>query len=507
MSTGLQICPYCNSQFPSPVGGAPGTRVSCPRCDETFPWRPPLPSAEEAALVAPPQPVGAALGVPFGRLAWLASISALTAVVSLALYAAFPEDNTTRRALPFMLLLAAVGLVASLWLWFLRTPRTNRALAGFVLGNMAGIALVVLPFALGTTGFRRGNDPRKPPEEPPSPVGSSHERNRRAVSVPSVAPAELAALGYLPDDCKIAVGFHVAELWQQPLGADLLARRKGDAAAVQAPWLLELGLGRAEEWTGLDPRAIDHVVFGTRIIGVFNNIPLPDKLTFVVRTHQPYDPAAVKAAQQALAAAQGKKVVPIKHLERELYNFSTTEPPGYGILWLADPQTIVVVWNFQALLERDILALPAKPRSGKEGPAPPALRAALTEHLGKGTLVWWCAADVEQTRLAASLVPGAGNQKELAGMLDKVRTLTGGLRLQGQDAAVLANLECADVSSARALADQLRQQTLRGLDKLKVDGPPEEGGEPWVLLQARGSPEAVVRALRDVRLLTGRGKK
>src|SRR5262249_61868848 len=125
-----------------------------------------------------------------GRIVALAAASLMAALVSLALKLALADSNLTQRAFPFMVAVASVGLVASLWLWFLRTPRTNQALAAFVLGNMATAALIVLPFALATTGFRRGNDPQPPPPLPGPAVPT----------VEPVAPARLAGVGYLPED-------------------------------------------------------------------------------------------------------------------------------------------------------------------------------------------------------------------------------------------------------------------------------------------------------------------
>jgi hypothetical protein len=507
MTSVLLTCPYCNAQFAYTPPGQDATRVTCPRCDDTFPWHPPAAdvderiSAEPLPRVVMPDPtLLAARPAPRLPTRWivqLAGLSILLGMVSLVLSVALPESNVTQRALPFMLLLAGIGLVATLWLWFLQTPRSNAVLAGFVLANMAGVALLVLPFALSTTAFRRSNDPRNPPEQPPSP---SADRNRRAVDVPAVAPAQLAGLGYLPDNCKVVAGLHVAELYQQPIGATLFARHEAGAdRAEPTPWMIEQGLSRVEVWAGLKPEAIDHVVFGLRVEGLFPH------LTLVVRTRQPYDPLAVKAAQDALAAAQGTKVVPIKRLDRTLYQFNT-KPAGYGMLWLADAQTVVLVWRLDALTERDVLALSEKQRQGAEGP-PQVLRTLLEGKLSKGTLIWWCAVDIEQPQLAASMVPGASRDPELFKLLKTVRSLTGGLRLQGQDAAILANFECADVAGAQRLATLLERQQVPGLGQPKVLGPAPDGSDTWVLVQIRGTPEAVVRALRSVQLLPDLGKK
>ena len=90
-----------------------------------------------------------------GRSLWVDARRRLlmnkAAVVSLVLKVSFPENNTTQRAFPFMLLLSGVGSVAGLWLWFFQTPHSNGVIAGFVLGNMLSVALLVLPFAIATS--------------------------------------------------------------------------------------------------------------------------------------------------------------------------------------------------------------------------------------------------------------------------------------------------------------------------------------------------------------------
>jgi hypothetical protein len=491
MTQQLLTCPYCNAQFPRPSLAPETTRVTCPRCDETFPRHASaLDEAISAQPLALPAPVSqltteenTAQRLPAHWIVQVFVLSVMVGVGSLALKLAFPDSNTTQRALPFMLVMACVGMVASLWLWFFQTSRSNGVIAAFVLGNMVGVALLVLPFALEWTSFRRGNDPKKPPDEP-APLGA---RQRRGVGVPAVAPAQLAGLGYLPENCNLAAAIHVAELYQKPIGAKLFETRKAAAdGEPPPPWLIEQGLGRVEAWTGLNAPAIDHIVFGLRV-----DDKLPH-LTIVVRTRDPYDP-------QVVAAKQGK-IVPIEHLQRKLYQFNTP-PLGSGMLWLADARTLILVWRIDALTDRDRQDLKDNPRKGADAP-PPALRKVLSERLTSGTLIWWSAVDVDQPGLAAGLLPGVAKDKELVKLLKSVRSVTAGLRLQ-DDAAALASIECEDATSAKRLAELLPQQRLPGLDKPTVAGPAPDGSDAWVSLQMRGSPEAVVQTLRNLRLIQG----
>jgi hypothetical protein len=417
--------------------------------------------------------------------AWLIQLAALSVLVlllSAALKWAMPENNTTQRAFPFMLLVSLGGLVASLWMWFLRQRRSNGMVAAFVLTNMAAVAVMILPFALATTAFRRGNDPKAPApdRETPPPVLTSH----------SVAPAALAGLGYLPDSCNVVAAIHVAELMEQPIGQKLLAPPKAGMDA-ERPWLLEQGLARVLKLTGLKAEEIDHLVFGTKGEAGLSTI------AFVVRTRKTYDPAALARAQLP--------VVPVNYHDKDLFQFRVelgTQGPfplgGQGLLWCADPQTMILLFNF-ALAERDKELLTDRPRGGTQTPPRP-LRPFLAQRLSQGTPIWWAAAELERPEMFAGLLPVAAKDAQLARVLQKTHSLTVGLRLQ-QDAALLGNIECPDQATAKRLSELLAQQRMPGFDAPKVAGPAPDEPRPWVSFQMRGSPERVAEALRSLRLM------
>jgi hypothetical protein len=405
---------------------------------------------------------------------------------------ALPDNNTTQHAFPFMLILSLIGLVASLWLWFLRRRRTNGAVAGFVLANMAAVVLMVLPFALATTAFRRSNDPKRPSlEPPPRPIPVAPASN-------AVAPAALAGLGYLPDDCNVVAAIHVAELAELPIGKKLLNRSKADTAdAEPPPWLVEQGLGRVEKLTGLKALDIDHIIFGMK-----GGTGL-STLVLVVRTRKAYAPAAIARAQAP--------VVPVQYHNKDLYQFTVQvggQGPfplaGQGLLWCGDPQTLTLLFNF-ALAERDKAMLTDRPRTGTQGP-PRALRPFLAERLTKGKLIWWAAAELEDPKMLAGLLPVGVKDAQLARQVQKARSLTVGLRL-AEEAAVLGNIECPDMATAKQLIEVLEQQKLPGLDAPKVARPAADDIRPWVVFQMRGSPEKVAEALRSLRLIGVPGKQ
>ncbi len=277
MTTEQFSCPYCNALIPRPASIGP---VTCPRCGEAYRWQDRLAAAAngQAGVVIPPpaSPSAAPMRWPLQ----LAGLSAALVAISLVLKVALPDSGTAQRGFPFMVILSGMGLVASLWLWFLRKPRSNVVLALFVLGNMACVALMIIPPAVMWTAFRRGNDPQ-PISIPPPPA---------PVEMTPVAPATLAALGYLPDDCNLVAAIYIADLAADPIvGKALLAPAKNGEAS---PWLIDLAVGRVEKLTGMKTEAVDHVVIGTRI-----DAGLP-QLMIVVRTSKPYDPTVVAKAQR-----------------------------------------------------------------------------------------------------------------------------------------------------------------------------------------------------------------
>jgi hypothetical protein len=500
MNSPVLICPYCNAQMPQPTRAATGSRIVCPRCEESIPWRPQeagtltLVAGEHEAPLNPTSLVAdmPALTNSARRLVTQLPVRSLSVILtSLALKLALPESNLTQRAFPFMVILAGIGLVVALWLWFLGKPRTNGVLAGFVLANMAAVALLVLPYALATKGFRRDHDPKQPPTAP-----QQADASLPPVSGP-IAPANLAGLGYLPDDINIVAAIHVAELAQQPIGQKLLGRPKADAQGAEpAPWLIEQGLGRVEHLTGLKAEAMEHVVFGLKDAGM-------PTLAVVVRTLKPYDPAL-------LARAQGK-VVPTEFRNRPLYQFTVVlggqaplALPGQGLLWCADAQTLVLLFNLQ-LTARDKEMLAERPRIGSEV-APRALKPFLNERLPAGTQIWWAAADLEGPFKIANLLPGSPKDAKLAALMKKATRLAVGLRLEN-DATINGNVECADIATAQQLRECLKELNFPNLGKPKVAEPAPQGPDRWVAFQLRGSPEMVARALRSVRLIAAPGKQ
>src|SRR5262249_45438468 len=191
--------------------------------------------------------------------------------------------------------------------------------------------------------------PPAPPRRAPPPRGVT--RPRRAAARPSgppaegppavVAPARLAALGYLPAGTSVLVGAHVAELRASPAGRELLEMPVKVAGR-------EVRLGSLAGWVGLKLEEIDHLVLGVKA-----DDPFPPPGLLVARTRAPYDAGEVRRALGAERAPGGGK--------KRLYK---VEPPGMRmplVLWLADERTLVL-----GLVADHLGEVPETPAEGVE---------------------------------------------------------------------------------------------------------------------------------------------
>jgi hypothetical protein len=502
-------CPYCNAQVTTPERDDAG-RACCPRCGDLLPTHlAPGPAVETATTVSPPPTPAAVADVK--RPLLLAGFSVLVVAVSGVLALVLPESTGAQKALPFMVGLGGLGLIASLWLWFLGRPRTNNAIAGFLLGNMLVVALVMVPIILLTTPERRKNDP-PPLKKEPGPSGLSG-----ATKGPSgpYAPAGLPALGYLPANTRIVIGLHLSELLQEPSAKVFLDKSQ---------WLpLEMVLKNLQQWTGLQAEAIDHAVFG-----ITSLLPLPH-FTVVVQTREPFDP-------QRAAAAFAKRQIKTRveqHLDRPVYVFN---PPKAdltkGLLWCAGDYLLVLeIWSDGTHVEDRIQALPVKPRSGASlGPA--AVRTIIAERLPRGTPVWLAGRSPEPLLLAL-LLPVRPASKEDWLALRQVEAFDLGLSFH-DDVTLLGGMQAKDADAAAEVRRFLERQKVEGLGSPRVYGGrvPAEVGTlvvglalapgveavsawtallaaearlrleqkaahgNWVTFQLRGSPEALREALR-----------
>jgi hypothetical protein len=383
MSAEPITCPYCNAELADP-GPSGGRRVTCPRCGEPFTLRPPAGPPSDG-FQRPPGIATAPGGVR----------------------TATPATGPLPSPPP------------------VRNPRTNRVVAGVILGAMALMAAAGLSFALLTRTDRRDHDtglPRRA-KRSPIPILPGGEG-----PVGPLAPAKWDGLRYLPPGVSVLLGVRVTELREDPEGRELLDEpiQLGKA---------EIRLDRIEGWVGVPLSDIDHL-----ILGVHAQDALPPRLTLVARTRSAYDAGRVR---EALGARPARSADP-----RALYEF---EPKGLAlpcVLWCPDPHTLVVG------LEDDRPAPdPLPPYRGLDH-LPSELRTVLRERLGPVAPVWLAGTSPDWSDVPALALVGQLKNWDFS-PLKKVRTFGLGIRF-GEDLTVSAAVRCRDGEAASKLQGYFR---------------------------------------------------
>jgi hypothetical protein len=302
---------------------------------------------------------------------------------------------------------------------YLLARRANRFVAAIVLGVMFLMATVGLTFALWTQKDRRAHDldlgkkPRRFPtliENPPPEVAT-------------VAPARLAALGYLPPESNVVAGVHVAELLLADTGRELLTRPLKVGG-------LELRFNSLERWTSLKLDELDHVVLGLRA-----EAPFDQPAVLVVRTRQPYDAEKVRAALKAEQLSVGG--------DKRLDRFEIKDTPFRPVLWCADDHTLVL-----ALAPAHFTQVPLTPRRNIDH-LPRAVQKVLEERVGPVGPLWLAGHIAAWEKIPwPTLLPGL--KKEDLERWTSVRTFAVWLQAE-KEIKVSAAIQCRDAGAAHAL--------------------------------------------------------
>jgi hypothetical protein len=405
MSADPNTCPYCNARVTVAPTVPNGQRITCALCGESFALR-------RAAGDVPSEP-----GRPSGEAP------------------SVPPPN--------------VGV---------RSPVAKWVTVAIVLGVMQLMALGGLFLALHTEDWRRQVDaappvrPRRVPFED-GPAG-------KAAVVP-VAPAKLAALGYLPSDTSLILGAHVAE-----------ARAgKGDEDLLSAP----LGLGVAQvrldalvKWTGLSLADVDHMVLGVRV-----EDPLPAPRTvLVIRTREPYEPDEVRRRLQVRnRSVRGKT---------ELYTIEVPNFPFEPGLWCADEHTLVF-----GLKREHLDAVPETPRAGR---FPGDVGAVLAERMKPSGPLWVVGYARDWSATAAAVLVARLDKADRERLL-QVRTAAAWVE-PGPAIKVHAVFRCDDAAGAAGLERYFTEPAAS--PELKVVQ--EEG---WLTLQWQTDLDTLRQRLRQ----------
>jgi hypothetical protein len=469
-TAGTIACPYCNAFVSVSPNAAAGRRITCSRCGEAFAYLPHDSVTGESPpgrLDAPTSfteepPAGLAVDSDTLRMKSQLLFRVLLVIAAVLLFVGGAYLNSLAAngvtidfgtfagvAVPLLVMWAAVGGVASGWLWFFRVPRSNGATAMFVVVNMVTVALLALGGALATQGFRRHIDAGLPARPKRSPVMEE--------AVPTtVAPAHLAALAYLPPKLDLLAGVHVAELLDDPTGAKLLNDPFNFGTT-------EVRLADLAGKIGLTVRELDHVVVGMR-----SDEPL--SAVFVFRTRQPYDALKVRQALNARSS-------PGNTGDRTFYQVTV---PGLNLtelLWCADEQTFLIALAHESLEK----ALPP----GKNSPSPldDETAALLNTRIGPVAQLWAVGHVADWSKSLAGLLIGR-TPGEWPALLASVRAFAVGL-VGAENAVTLnASLRCDNDKSAERLETRVATRTAgKNAPTLALEG-------SWLSLQLRTEPDA-----------------
>jgi hypothetical protein len=499
MTSQATNCPYCNSAVAVPDGLSSGQRISCTRCGESFAYRAisvpntavttaPSPgySARKPGGLAGPSVVEAPVRPLSNRTVALLVVGVMIVMASIALLFALDTESVRRehdhhlpksKAISIALIeLVALGsyVLCLFAAWFVGWNRRERPVVEqrpwSRLSGLFGLFILLQLVAL--LGYMTYNARReRPVEAAPTPVKT-------------VPPAELAALGYLPDDVDVIIGVHFAEAQDNAIGKELLGRMQTGPE--------ELGIQDVAGWTGLKLDDIDHAVLGVRL-----DEGLLMGFVLVVRSRSPVDQEKV---QQTL------KTKPKQDLDgHTVYPYALTlkvpalkqrgfdKLPAY--IWFADDHTLVVAKEFKPI--------PLTPRVGCEHLSRADLRTLLKERMGRTAQVWIAGhfESWDDFQGLANFAKAPELEAQLA-TLSKTRTL--GIWLTcGEDLMLGAAFDCTDEASAKALQAKLTPTKpgeamplgLRAdagpLSRALIESLKTTQDGTWVQLQARASADAV----------------
>jgi hypothetical protein len=298
--------------------------------------------------------------------------------------------------------------------------------------------------------------------------------------VPSVPPAALSSLGYLPMDTDFVAGIHVAEALADPVSADFVTH------FAIGPGV---DLGAIEKWTGLGLQDIEHIVLGLRVEGM-----LTPRLMIAVRSVRPYDAELIRGKLHVSRNPIAGKA--------EVYRLTLENSLLTPHLWFVDDRILIIGGS-----AKDLEAVPVTPHSGADR-LRPELGDLLRERMSQGTPLWMAGAPHgwEQT-LVWGLLLGRQTKDERE-LLGKVSTF--GIWFQHGHALTLnAALQATDAMSAKALQAYITGRDLGDKQPFQMPAPRREL-EPvyrefgqslkadrdgaWLLLQAKVSAETVRKA-------------
>lgn len=378
MTSVTTTCPYCNSHVALSAETAPGLRVPCPRCGEAFAYRP------HEGDAATPVPV-----------------------------------PTTAARNPVAL------------------RRSNRVVAGAVLGGMVVMAIVGLAWALWTVPDRRAGDRREP-------------------------------IKYLPGDVDVIVAVHVTRSMETQGGQEFL-RQFGLGRDPQGG---PVSLGR---WTGLRAEDIDQFVLGMKVAD-----RLLPRMTLVVKTREPFNEEDQARLRTALKATQE-----IERGKKTVHQFQIERVPFPMELWFPADDILVV-----GLAPDGVAAVPDTPQPDMNHlPSWAQLHRGLQldrDQVGVGAH-GWVIGHAEQWDKAVPVQLLLRQQpKEDQKLLGQVQTLALWFHFD-QAIRMTSASRCRDAAAAEALKGYLTKNDLAAPEAIDIKQ------DVWVTTQSEIQAEAIRR--------------
>jgi hypothetical protein len=414
MNSETLTCPYCNASLSPQAHWTAGQRIVCPRCGDSFPLR----FGNLFTDRPPPQPSETAIKAD--------------------------RPNVSSAVVPYV---------------SLRSRRSNRLIAGAVLGLMLLMAVGGLTFMLMTQEQRRAYDTSRPPRRPGRQPGVPETDTVPPVA--NVAPDKLAALGYLPSGINFLFAARIPELVATPIGTQVLRDpiKLGD-------WPFRLD--NLPKWLGFRVEDIDHFVFGADITDAL----LPP-FYIVFRTVQPYDEEQLRQRLKCTSLASPSK--------KRLYTFAMPKQDISLKAWFADDRTVVLA------LYADLESLPSSPVEDLRQ-LPEELRTVLKQRREPVAPVWIAGHSRDWSKTSASMFLNQMKKEDLR-KLAPLQTF-GVWIVPDSSLAVKGAFACKDEAGARGLEEYFR--ALRGPDanfKTAVDG-------PWLTLQLQTGPDFLAHVLK-----------
>jgi hypothetical protein len=414
MTIDTLTCPYCNAAIGAQTGLTVGQRITCPRCGDAFPFR----------------PLDSFTGQPSSR----SEFGVLSS-----------EKESSELSTPNS---------------ELRTgkPRSNRLIAGVVLGVMFLMAGVGLAFMLMTQDVRRAHDTSRPPRRPGRQRGVPEPDN----PLVAVAPDKLAALGYVPSGVNFLAGIRIPELLASPLGVQVLR----DPIKLGGS---EYRLENLPAWVGLRLEDIDHLVFAAKV-----DDELIPPFYLVLRTNRRCDGESLRQQLQGASVPSPSK--------KKIFSFHPQHKEFSMHLWSADEYTLVL-----ALLPGQLESLPSKPVEDLRQ-LPDEVRSVLQTRREPSAPIWVAghSRDWSETKAVKFL---NRLKKEDLDKLSRLQTF-GIWLVPEKSLGVCGVFACEDAAAARGLEAYFR--SLGDGDptfKTALDG-------PWLTLQFQTEPDFLAHWLK-----------